>query len=91
MACLRLYNKCLPFPNKFVRFPRWNGKGADVGHGQALHSEHIEGTYRYAILFSLAAAAVDEWHKLTRFRLTLARTSRRFHKRLDACRYTQHE
>jgi len=79
----------LPFSDEFVRFARRDREHGKVERGEALHGEDVEGADGHAVLFAVAAVAVDDGEHCASFRLALAWA--RLHKDLDAGRYTQQE
>jgi len=50
----------LPFADEFVRFPRQHGEHGEIQCGQALHGEYIERADGDAVLFAVAAVAIDD-------------------------------
>lgn len=89
MACFRLHGEGLPFSDKFVCFARLDGHGYDVKRGDALHGEDVKRTDSNAVLFAIAAVAINDGKHFAGFRPALDRAE--FHGDLDAGRYTRHE
>lgn len=89
MAGFGADRECLPFADEFVCFPRRHGEHGEIQCGEALHGEYIEWADGDAVLFAVAAVAIDDGNEPARFRLALAGEA--CHKDLDAGRYTQRE
>ncbi len=50
----------LPFADEFVCLPRRRGEHGEIQCGEALHGEYIEWADGDAVLFAVAAVAIDD-------------------------------
>lgn len=64
----------LPFSDELVRFAWCDREHGQVERSDSLHGEDIEGAEGDAVLFAVAAAAVDDGERGTGLRLALAGT-----------------
>lgn len=76
MALFSLNSEGLPLADELVRFARRDGQHDEIERADALHGEDVEGADGDAILFAVAAVAVDYGENGAGFRLALVGESR---------------